>query len=322
MSYKQLTENERYQIYEMKTAGQTQKEIAKRVKKNPSTICRELWRNRGQRGYRPMQAQKMANERRQQAFKAKKVDSQVRSWIKQLIKQELSPEQVVDYLRRHKNISLHHETVYQLIYADKRKGGQLYKHLRIASKSYRKRYGHYDRRGRIKNRTSIDARPDVVDRRNRIGDWEGDTIIGKGRKSALLTLVERKTLYTMIMKLTGKRADLLANVAIKGMVYLKGKVKTITFDNGLEFSEHERIAEGLDAKIYFAHPYSSWERGINENTNGLIRQYFPKNIDFTEVTEEQIYFVMDRLNNRPRKTRGCKSPNELFMGLRIDLLAA
>ena len=146
--------------------------------------------------------------------------------------------------------------------------------------------------------------------------------MGKGRKSALLTLVERKTLYTVIMRLTGKRSDLLAKTAIDGMRSLKAKVKTITFDNGLEFAHHEQIGEGLEADIYFAHPYASWERGINENTNGLIRQYFPKGTDFTLVTDRQIQRVTDRLNNRPRKTRGCRSHNELFMGRRVDLLAA
>lgn len=210
----------------------------------------------------------------------------------------------------------------QLIYADKAHGGDLYTHLRIASKPYRKRYGSYDRRGKIKNRVSIDDRPAVVDRGNRIGDWEGDTVIGKGRKSALLTLVERKTLYTVIVRLTGKRADLLAEAAVQGMQHLKDRVKTITLDNGLEFAGHETIAEGLETDIYFAHPYASWERGINENTNGLIRQYFPKGTDFNEVSDAQIAHVMSRLNNRPRVTRGHRSPNELFMGQRVDLLTA
>jgi IS30 family transposase len=217
---------------------------------------------------------------------------------------------------------MHHETVYQLSCEDKAHGGDLYTHLRIASKPYRKRYGHYDRRGKIPNRVGIDERPAVVDRRSRIGDWEGDTSIGKGRTSALLTLVERKTLYTVMMRLTGKRSDLLAEAAVKGMQALKSKVKTITFDNGMEFADHETIGEGLEANIYFAHPYASWERGTNENTNGLIRQYFPKGTDFRLVSDKQITRAMERLNNRPRKTRGCRSPNELFMGQRVDLLAA
>lgn len=321
MSYYQLTENERYQIYIMKQAGHNQEYIADMLGRSPSTISRELARNRGLRGYRPAQAQRLTQERRQQAYKSRKVTDKVRDWIERLIRQELSPQQVVDYLYRHKNISLHHETVYQLIYEDKASGGDLYQYLRIASKPYRKRYGHYDRRGKIANRVDIDERPAIVDSRSRIGDWEGDTIVGKGRKSAMLTMVERKTLYTIIMRLTGKRADLLAKTAVAGMKALKSKVKTITFDNGLEFADHETMAEGLNADIYFAHPYASWERGINENTNGLIRQYFPKGTDFTTVTDNQIKHVMDRLNNRPRKTRGCRSPNELFTGQRVDLLA-
>ncbi|MEW7973634.1 MAG: IS30 family transposase [Candidatus Thiodiazotropha endolucinida] len=322
MSYNQLTENERYQIFMLKKAGHSQKEIAGLVGRSPSTLSRELRRNQGLRGYRPKQAQRLSDARRKGAYKARKVTRDVISAIESLIRQELSPQQVVSYLARHKGISLHHETVYQLIYADKESGGNLYTHLRVASKPYRKRYGSYDRRGKIKGRVSIDDRPMVVDSGNRIGDWEGDTIIGKGRRSALLTMVERKTLYTVIVRLTGKRADLLAEAAVQGLQHLKDRVKTITLDNGLEFARHETIAEGLGADIYFAHPYASWERGINENTNGLIRQYFSKGTDFNQVTDAQIEHVMSRLNNRPRATRGNRSPNELFMGQREDLLVA
>jgi len=322
MSYYQLTENERYQIYALKKAGHSQKEIAIVLGRSCSTISRELNRNRGLRGYRPRQAHRLATVRRCEAHKACKVTETVVADIETLIRQELSPQQVVAYLEKHRDVSLHHETIYQLIYADKACGGNLHTHLRIASKPYRKRYGSYDRRGKIRNRVSIEHRPAVVDRRNRIGDWEGDTVIGKGRKSALLTMVERKTLYTVIVKLTGKRADLLAKAAIASLTKLKDKVKTITLDNGLEFAAHEVIAKGLDADIYFAHPYSSWERGINENTNGLIRQYFPKGTDFEGVSDEEIQSVMDRLNTRPRATRGNRSPMELFMGRRVDLLAA
>ncbi|WP_444944881.1 IS30 family transposase [Microbulbifer sp. ZKSA006] len=322
MSYNQLTENERYQIDALKKVGLTQKEIADQLGRSPSTISRELKRNRGLRGYRPAQAQRLSDSRRTKAYKAIKLTDEVKEWIGQLIRQELSPQQVVDYLLIHKKVSLHHETVYQFIYRDKSSGGNLHQHLRVASKPYRKRYGSYERRGKIKNRVDIDDRPVIVDRRNRIGDWEGDTIMGKGRQSALLTLVERKTLYTVIVRLTGKRADLQAEAAIANMAILKSKVKTITFDNGLEFAEHERMGAALEADIYFAHPYASWERGINENANGLIRQYFPKGSDFNQVTDEQIKHVMERLNNRPRRTRGCRSPNELFMGQRVDLLAA
>ncbi len=322
MNYNQLTENERYQIYSLLKEGLTQKQIAVNLDRSPSTISRELKRNRGLRGYRPKQAQSLSDQRRANAFKSIKLTDIVIEWIERLLRQELSPQQVMDYLGLHKNISLHHETIYQWIYSDKANGGDLYQHLRIASKPYRKRYGHYDNRGKLRNRVDIDERPSVVDRRLRIGDWEGDTIMGKGRKSALLTMVERKTLYTVIVKLTGKHADLLADAAIKALRPLKDRMKTITLDNGLEFAGHEKIAKALEVDIYFAHPYCSWERGINENTNGLIRQYFPKGTDFNEISDEEIHWVMNRLNDRPRKTRGCRSPNKIFNGLQKDLLAA
>lgn len=322
MHYRQLTENERYQIYALLKVGLDKTAIAAQIGRSPSTISREITRNTGLRGYRPAQAQRLTTTRRLEAHKAQKLTPEVIAWMTCLIRQELSPQQVVDYLSVHKQITLHHETVYQWLYADKAAGGTLYKHLRIMSKPYRKRYGSSDRRGKIKNRVDIDHRPELVEARSRIGDWEGDTVIGKDRKSALLTLVERKSLYTVIVKLTGKHADQLAKAAVAHMQPYKDRVHTITFDNGLEFAEHEQIAKGLDTDIYFAHPYASWERGTNENTNGLIRQYFPKGTDFNKVTDEQIAFVMNRLNDRPRVSRGVKSPRELFLGQRVDLLVA
>ena len=322
MSYLQLTDYERYQIYILLKANYSKKEIAVYLERHISTIYRELQRNTGMRGYRPKQAQSFTDKRRQNAYKTRKLTDEIVGHIKTLIKQELSPEQITGYLLKHKGLRLHHETIYQWVYTNKAQGGQYYKHLRIMSKPYRKRYGHYDKRGKISNRVSIEQRPVIVDKKNRIGDWEGDTIVGKGRKSALLTLVERKSLYTVIAKLDGKHAEPLAKQMVSHMKPFKNQVKTITLDNGLEFSAHQKIAGALDANIYFAHPYASWERGINENTNGLVRQYFPKGTDFKNVTEEQIQLVMDRLNRRPRKTRSYKSPNEIFLGQQADLLVA
>ena len=248
MNYKQLTENERYQIYMLKKAGHNQKVIAGLLGRSASTICRELRHNQGFRGYRAGHAQRLSDTCRQEARKARKLTPEVRGWIERRIPQELIPQQVVDYLKRHKKLSLHHETVYQLIYEDKATDGDLYNHLFIASKPYRKRCKHYERRKKIVNRVDIDERPAIAERRSRIGDWEGDTIMGKGHKGELLTLVERKTLYTII-HLTGKRSGLLAEAAVQGKQALKSKVKTIIFDNGLEFSNHETIGEGLEAAI-------------------------------------------------------------------------
>ncbi|MCU7881963.1 MAG: IS30 family transposase [Candidatus Thiodiazotropha sp. (ex Lucinoma aequizonata)] len=161
-----------------------------------------------------------------------------------LIRQELSPQEIIDYLKRHKRLSLHHERAHGLVYEDKAAGGDLYKHLWVASKLYRKRYGHYDRHGKIKNRLDIDERPAIVESRRRIADWEGDTVMGKGLKSALLTMVKRKTLYTVIMRLTGKQSNLLAETAVAGLKALKSNILTISLDNGLKFADHDIIARG------------------------------------------------------------------------------
>lgn len=242
MSYTQLTEGQRYQIYALLKEGLSQKAIAENIKCHPSTISRELKTNRGKRGYRPKQAHSMSMKRRQTAKKQIKLTSKVQESIGLLIEQDLSPEQAAGYIKKHLNIQLHHETIYQFIYNDKEQGGELYKHLRIANKPYRKRYRSYDRRGQIVNRVSIDERPKVVDDKVRIGDWEGDTIIGRGHKGALLTLVERKTLYTIIVPLQGKFADKLKEAVIAALEPLKEHVHTITYDNGKEFAEHEAMA--------------------------------------------------------------------------------
>jgi len=182
--------------------------------------------------------------------------------------------------------------------------------LRHAQKKRKKRYGSYDHRGQIKGRVSIDERPAIVEARKRIGDWEIDTIIGKRHKGALLSLVDRKTKFTLIKKLPKRQADLVAQAAVD--LLNPYKVYTITADNGQEFAHHEYIKAHLKTTVYFAHPYHAWERGLCENTNGLIRQYFPKGMSFDKITDEHVHIVMNRLNNRPRKTLGYKTPNEVF----------
>lgn len=301
----------------------SQKDIAEQIGVHPSTISREIKRNQGLKGYRHKQAHRKASDRHKHKNKAIKLTDKVTDWITILIEQDFSPEQVVGRLLQEKGIKLHHETVYRFIYQDKDKGGSLWQHLRIVVKPYRKRYGSgQDKRGKVPNRVSIDKRPSCINDRLRLGDFEGDTVIGKNRQGALLTLVDRKSLYTYIVKLDGKQADKLANKAIDVLKPIKEQVHSITFDNGLEFAKHEQIAKTLELDTFFADPYASWQRGANENTNGLIRQYFPKDTNFNEVTDEQVQAVQDKLNNRPRKTRGFKTPNELFFNKTTLLLAA
>jgi IS30 family transposase len=208
--------------------------------------------------------------------------------------------------------SISHERIYQFILADKENGGNLYKHLRHQHKKYRKRYGSPQRQGPIKNRVMIDARPEIVNEKKRLGDWEIDTIIGKQHKQAIVTLVERVSKKTLIGQVGNKKADFVKAQVIRLLNPVKPYVLSITADNGGEFSQHEQIAATLETHIYFAHPYHSWERGLNENTNGLIRQYIPKGKDFDELTDSDIIGIQEKLNNRPRKSLGYASPNEVF----------
>ena len=310
--YTQLTQEQRYHIYAFMKAGFLQTAIATEIGVHKSTISRELRRNRGKKGYRPKQAHVMALERRTEAHKCVKLTPQVITRINECIRQDFSPEQISGFLARMHHLRISHETIYQHILNDKTKGGNLYRHLRHSHKKRRKRYGSHDRRGQIHGRISIDERPAVVDTRERIGDWEIDTIIGKQHKGALLSLVERKSKFTLIRKLEKKQANLVAEAAIHLLNPYKEKVCTITADNGQEFAHHESIKEQLHTAVYFAHPYHAWERGLCENTNGLIRQYFPKGLRFELITDTQVQMVMSRLNNRPRKTLGYKTPNEVF----------
>ena len=308
-TYTQLTHEQRYQIYVLLKAGHIQSEIAHHMEIHKSTISRELRRNRGLKGYRPKQAQQFALNRRKKA--RYRIEAFTWVLIEALIRQEWSPEQVSDWLKVNYGLQISHEWIYQYILMDKHAGGDLHRHLRCQKKR-RKRYGSYDRRGRIKNRVSIDERPAIVDTRQRLGDWEVDTIIGKGHRHAIVSLTERKSRLALLRKVERKTAQSVADAVIELMKSLPVQIHTITADNGLEFAEHERIAKDLNTDVYFAHPYSSWERGTNENMNGLVRQYFPKKCNFTTITETEIEFVMERLNNRPRKCLGFKSPNQVF----------
>jgi IS30 family transposase len=311
-THKQLTQEQRYQIAVLKEAGHNNKTIASLIGVSASTISRELKRNSGKRGYRPKQAHQKALTRRQQATKAIKMTPDVILLINDRIRFGLSPEQVSGWLKRVHHISISHERIYQHLWQDKRQGGDLYTFLRQANKKRRKKYGSKDRRGQLANRVSIEQRPSIVDEKTRLGDWEIDTVIGKNHQGALVTLVERKSKYTLIKRVDSKHADGVTAATIALLEAHKDHVQTITADNGKEFAGHQTISQALNAQVYFAHPYASWERGLNENTNGLIRQYFPKGSSFETISDQHVEEVMHRLNHRPRKALHYRTPHEVF----------
>ena len=310
--YSQLTLEKRYGIYSLLKTGQTQSNIAEIIGIHKSTVSRELKRNRGGRGYRPKQANAFAQERRRHNVHFR-IDSGTWVFIERLICKEWSPEQISGWMKKNMKISISHEWIYQYVLKDKMAGGSLYLHLRCQKKR-KKRYGSNDRRGNLKNRVSIDERPDVVDARSRIGDWETDTIIGKAHKQAIVSLTERKSGLALIYKVDRRTKENTEGAIKRLLGSISKQVHTITSDNGKEFGNHEKIAKGLKCDFYFAHPYSSQERGTNENTNGLIRQYFPKSRDFRTITDKELNHAMKRLNNRPRKRLEYKTPNQIFFG--------
>jgi IS30 family transposase len=310
MSYTQLTRKQRYQISILVKAGHNQTYIAAMVACHKSTISRELRRNRGQLGYRSNQAIALARRRQRQA-RAPRITAETWQKVELLLGQQWSPEQITGRLKLEKQPTVSPERIYLYVYADKRRGGTLHHHLR-SQKKQRKRYGGYIRRGQIPNRTSIEQRPQIVASKRRYGDWEADTIIGARHRGGILSVVERKSKLTRLRKLATKAAAEMKDNTIALLAPLAARVHTITVDNGKEFCEHELIAAALQARIYFAHPYASWERGLNENTNGLVRQYFPKKYEFASITDQDLQQVEDRLNNRPRKTLGYRTPNEVF----------
>jgi len=312
--YKQLNKIQRYQIESLMKAEMLQKDMAVIIGISASALSRELSRNTGKRGYRPQQANIKAVNRRKKATKAIKMTPEICALIEEKIRLDFSPEQVSGWLRTEKDIKISHERIYQHVWTDKRHGGELYKHLRHSNKKRKKKYGAKDKRGQIRNRVSIDERPEIVEQKVRIGDWEIDTVIGKNHQGALVTIVDRVSKFTLIKKVDSKHAEVVTQATIMLLKPYMDKVWTITADNGKEFAGHESIAQQLNAAVYFAHPYSSWERGLNENTNGLIRQYFTKGSSFENITDSQVEEVMQKLNHRPRKTLNYKTPHEVFFG--------
>jgi len=316
MDYKHLTEEERYQIDDLRREGFNQTEIAKQIGRSTSTLSRELNRNKGEKGWRPRQAQLKAVERLvdRGSNNARKINEAAWRYAeKHLTEDQWSPEQIAGRLELEGLETISPETIYQRIIADKDTGGVLYTHLRCKKKR-KKRYGSArSTRGAIPNRVDIDQRPAIVDSRKRTGDWEGDTIIGSHTGGAVIaSMVERKSRYTVLSKAKNKTTTEVIASINQGMLPISDLVLTVTLDNGKEFSLHESMSAKLSADIYFAKPYHSWERGLNENTNGLVRQYYPKKIPFDNIKKIDLQRVARKLNNRPRKCLGYKTPFEVF----------
>ena len=308
-TYTQLTREQRYQIYALKKMGHSRSEIARVIKVHKSTVGRELRRNSGRRGYRPRQAHAAALARRPKAQPT--IPAKTWALVAKLLRQDWSPEQISGRLKKEQQLCLSHEWIYQYILKDQRTGGDLYQHLRCQKKR-RKRYGTRDWRGKLANCRSIETRPAIVQTRKRLGDWEADTLLGNTQPHALVTLTERKSRFTLLGKVTHRTAQAVSDQILALLSPFASKVHTLTSDNGKEFAHHWLIAEALNLKYYFAHPYAAWERGTNENTNGLLRQYFPKQRDFQLISTRQIQHAMLRLNLRPRKCLRYKTPFEVL----------
>jgi IS30 family transposase len=290
-----------------------QNKIAQQLSVSQSTISREFSRNTGKRGYRIKQAQVLSDKRRLSACKTIKMTVELIAFIDSKIKEEWSPEQISGWLREELSILISHETIYLHIWSDKQSGGQLFQYLRRKGKAYQSRSKNKQAgRGFIKNRVSIDERPSVVEDKSRIGDWEIDLVIGKGHSGALVTIVERKTSFTVSTRVDDKSAKTVTAATIALLQPFTDAVLTITADNGKEFAYHEEMTEQLKCGVYFADPYCSWQRGLNENTNGLLRQYWPKSTDFKKVSQSAVQDVIVKLNDRPRKKLNYKTPAKLM----------
>ena len=294
--YTQLTLEERYHIQVMRKQGKSLRSIAIGMGRSHSTLSRELRRNQGGRGYRHKQADRLAFQRHRNKAKAKKLTRETQDYIQEKIRLRWSPEQVCGRLLNERNLSLSPETLYRYLLKDQQRGGDLSSFLRHRNKPYRKRYAKRDKRGKIPNRIDISERPEVVGSRTRLGDWEADLVMGKQHQGAIVTLAERRSRIYLALPIARKTVTLTNQAILALLKPLKPFVHTITFDNGLEFAK----------------PYHSWERGLNENFNGLLRQYFPKSLSFKGLETKRVLEAVEQINQRPRKCLNFYSPCEVF----------
>lgn len=316
MSYHQITAAERYTLGLLRRQGLTAAAIARLLGRHRSTIGREVRRNRTHHdgGYRPQLADWYAQGRRSRSRRNTRFTAADWAEVEHLVRQDWSPEQIAGWLRRHRLLAISHETIYRRIWADKAAGGALYRHLRGARKQRRKRYGRYDSRGRLAGKRSITTRPPGAEHRSRIGHWEGDTVLGAGQAGpCVLTLVERKSGFVAIGKLPRRTAPFV-NQRLRQLIERQPRpVRTLTVDNGTEFHSYAVLEEHLPTRFYFATPHHSWERGTNENTNGLLRQYLPKGQSMAHLSQHDCNRIAWKLNRRPRKRLDYRTPEECYV---------
>ena len=314
MTYRQLSPEERYMLARLRRQGLNQAEIARHLGRHRSTVCREVRRNstRADGHYRAFTAQERTNGRRSRSRRNSHFTAEDFAVVDELLRRQWSPEQVAGHLARSGLLSISHETIYRHVWRDKRDGGQLYTHLRGARKRRRKRYGAYDSRGRLAGKRMISERPAEVESRERVGHWEADTVMGAGTKDCVLTLVERKSGLVLVGKLSDRTKESFNRRVIRLIRRHEGAFATITADNGTEMHGYRRVEASTGVLFYFAKPYHSWERGSNENANGLLRQYLPKGASMAGLTQHCCNAIARRLNTRPRKRLGFRTPLECF----------
>ena len=314
MMYHQLTQEERYRITALRMCRCSRAEIARQLQRHPSTIGRELRRNvtHHDGDYRAEKAHSYATARRRRCRRRARFSATDMAQVARLVRRKFSPEQIVGVWKRTGGLRISHETIYRQIRWDKQAGGDLWRHTRILSKFGRKRYRSHDSRGVLPGKRPIGERPVAVELRRRVGHWEGDTVMGSDMHHCVLTLVERKTGYAIIKKLRARTMHEVTHAASRAIRSHCRNFKTITFDNGTEFHDYARLEQRFPLKVYFATPYHSWERGSNENFNGLLRQYLPKGTCMSTVTQRRCNQIADDLNHRPRKRHGFNTPATLY----------
>lgn len=316
MTYTQITLHERYAIWMLRKLGFTPAAIARQLKRHRSTITREvrrnIWRENGVT-YQPLKAQSYTNERRRVARRGTQFSDEAWAFIEDLLREDWSPEQIVGWCRRFGILSISHETIYRRILTDRKRGGTLWRHLRVVTKKYRKRYAAYDSRGRLAGKRHISERPAAAETRSRVGHWEGDTVMGSPRDTAcIVTMVERRSGFVAIGQLDSRQA---ADVTARMQQLIEAQprpVHTLTLDNGTEFHSYKQLEAATNTTCYFATPHHSWERGSNENANGLMRQYWRKGVSMAHLTQRDCQRIADKLNRRPRKRLGFRTPEEVY----------